>query len=704
MFNINYKKADEIFEKIETSLEKLKPFQDRINLKNIKEAKDFLEKNIEDFEQTERKLRIGVIGQVKAGKSSFINSLLFNGSHILPKAATPKTANLTVIRYSKTNSLKIEFFSKEEFEDIINVPDSADKERLQYAKEIKGLYEKSGIDIESCRETKQQGFESYEELTGALEEYAGEKGKFTAIIKNISINLDDDRLKDIEIIDTPGMNDPVVSRTEKTRELIKTADVVFFLSPSTQFLDKKDMELLTLQMPQNGIQKLALIGSKFDSAILDEGWNCQSYRETFDKLKHDLEQDCEITYKKYLERSQLKPELAKIIENSLPPVFISSMLHNMVIKDQNKYSEEENDILSELNEMGNDDWGGFKFTQDILKEIANFEKVERLFKDVASKKEQTLQKKLENLFPNAEEKLKNALKDYLERSNSWKVRLENQDLSSLKSQKAMIESEKHKILACLGEISNNIKANLDSAKIDMMKSFREQRRSASDIRERTGTETHTSSRWVSDSKWYNPFSWGTGHTSTSTYTTTYKYCVAADAVENLVEFANSASSVTEANFNKILNRKQVKLKIKKSLIDIMDTESENFSPEYFKMVIEESLKDLDIPILSIDISDIKNSICRRFSGEIRDSSNIANFKSEVSKSLDQIFEYVSTSVENEIKSIFKTIDNMKDRLFSSLAGHITEDMEKLEKELKNKHEEIAQYTKLVKTLNELLNI
>ena len=49
------------------------------------------------WQQQEQKLSIGIMGQVKAGKSSFLNALLFAGKPILPEAATPKTANLTKI-------------------------------------------------------------------------------------------------------------------------------------------------------------------------------------------------------------------------------------------------------------------------------------------------------------------------------------------------------------------------------------------------------------------------------------------------------------------------------------------------------------------------------------------------------------------------------------------------------------------------------
>jgi len=39
-----------------------------------------------------RLLRLAVIGQVNAGKSTFLNTILFDGQEVLPPAATPKTA------------------------------------------------------------------------------------------------------------------------------------------------------------------------------------------------------------------------------------------------------------------------------------------------------------------------------------------------------------------------------------------------------------------------------------------------------------------------------------------------------------------------------------------------------------------------------------------------------------------------------------
>lgn len=65
-----------------------------------------------------RILRIGIVGAVKAGKSSLINSLFFKGRDILPKAATPMTAALTEITYGKEYSVTVEFFSDKDIQEL----------------------------------------------------------------------------------------------------------------------------------------------------------------------------------------------------------------------------------------------------------------------------------------------------------------------------------------------------------------------------------------------------------------------------------------------------------------------------------------------------------------------------------------------------------------------------------------------------------
>ena len=59
----------------------------------IRRIRDLLERQGAEVLEKGKLLQIGVMGQIKSGKSTFVNALLFGGKQVLPKGATPKTAN-----------------------------------------------------------------------------------------------------------------------------------------------------------------------------------------------------------------------------------------------------------------------------------------------------------------------------------------------------------------------------------------------------------------------------------------------------------------------------------------------------------------------------------------------------------------------------------------------------------------------------------
>ena len=88
--------------KLEDINKKLNEFSNsNIDTSKIFKIKENFINKINDFYREDRKLNIGIIGQIKAGKSSFLNSLLFKGKDVLSKAVIPKTAVLTKIEYSE---------------------------------------------------------------------------------------------------------------------------------------------------------------------------------------------------------------------------------------------------------------------------------------------------------------------------------------------------------------------------------------------------------------------------------------------------------------------------------------------------------------------------------------------------------------------------------------------------------------------------
>ncbi len=79
-----------------------------------------LEKTLKEMQAEDRDLKVGIIGRVKAGKSSLLNALIFEGVEVLPKAATPMTASLTVLKYAQNLSAQVEFYSQKDILELKN--------------------------------------------------------------------------------------------------------------------------------------------------------------------------------------------------------------------------------------------------------------------------------------------------------------------------------------------------------------------------------------------------------------------------------------------------------------------------------------------------------------------------------------------------------------------------------------------------------
>ena len=81
-------------------------------------ASDEFEKEIAAKCDVARTLKLGIVGRVKAGKSSLLNALLFDGVTVLPKAATPMTAALPVLEHGELLQATVDFFTQNDVKTI----------------------------------------------------------------------------------------------------------------------------------------------------------------------------------------------------------------------------------------------------------------------------------------------------------------------------------------------------------------------------------------------------------------------------------------------------------------------------------------------------------------------------------------------------------------------------------------------------------
>ncbi|GAA9861396.1 hypothetical protein VN0630_13310 [Helicobacter pylori] len=295
-----------------------------------------LEKTIKGMQAENRGLKVGIIGRMKAGKSSLLNALIFEGKDVLPKAATPMTASLTILKYAQNLSASAQFYNEKDMEELKRDHEGYEKKFKEIvSEEVKKLEEKrqgllnkakgvmGGIgkafsrnksdeeapkqkilSPEEIRERAQKiakndldkdakltashdqyermkkselfnpkdletriQADSLEELNQKLYQFVGKEGKFMLYTKAVQISLNNPNLKSLEIIDTPGVNDPIVSREVRTKALLKECDVVFVISLSNQFLTKSDMDLFDRVSNKEGIQRVYFVASQADSAV-----------------------------------------------------------------------------------------------------------------------------------------------------------------------------------------------------------------------------------------------------------------------------------------------------------------------------------------------------------------------------------------------------------------------------------------------------
>ena len=210
-------------------------------------------------------LIIGVIGQMKAGKSTFLNAFVFERD-VLPAATTPMTAALTVITYGPEEKIEVEFYNSEEWDEqrltaqrtLTADTSEAEKSKVQAAQELVEKSARIGNRLPELLGTKRT------DTLDKLIEYVGADGQFVSITKAVKIYYPKEYLRGVEIVDTPGFNDPIVSREERTKDFLRRADAVLLMLYAGRPFDATDREIVFKHLSQCGIGKVMIGINKYD--------------------------------------------------------------------------------------------------------------------------------------------------------------------------------------------------------------------------------------------------------------------------------------------------------------------------------------------------------------------------------------------------------------------------------------------------------
>lgn len=447
----------------------------------IKTSAEF-EKDKAELEKAGRLLKIGILGRVKAGKSSFLNALIFNGESILPKAATPMTAALTVLEYAKTPSLSVDFYSDDdlsrietlakEFESelekntdakINELKDKAlskgkeidelelkEKARKSALQELKGVQESiyacyqqyqqiSQSQVSASEREANKDFQgSLSEIRAKLKDYVGSSGKFMPFTKSITLRLDNEFLKDVQIIDTPGLNDPVPSRSARTNEILRECDAVLVLSPAGQFMDQNDVILV--RKLAGSVARIFVIASKGDSELYgsEKDKNGGILNAVFEGIQNTLERSKNNALQKAdVENNVLQRALKEKM------IVCAGICAGIVAKRGENLDEMEIHTLNRLKEEYPNDFQGEKMWENLSK-LANIEALNAVFAELKKDKELILQERISG-FLQSNDKALNAYKEALQDRVRQRIdALQKVDIDGLKARASALQEVKER--------------------------------------------------------------------------------------------------------------------------------------------------------------------------------------------------------------------------------------------------------------------
>ncbi|WP_152058335.1 dynamin family protein [Aliarcobacter butzleri] len=221
-----------------------------------------------------QKFSIGITGVMNAGKSTMLNALM--GREILGSAVVPETANLTIVKHNPTDNAKVYYWNEQEWDRI--------KKSASQLESMKDFVEETNRIFGDNLKNYIRPVSRFDEIDiKDLSSYtsAEASGKKCNLVKYVELGSKLDFLSDgIEIVDTPGLDDPVIQREEITKEYISQCDMMIHLMNVSQSATLKDVEFIIDALLYQNISKLLVVITRADTVSKEQLEEVIKYTKT----------------------------------------------------------------------------------------------------------------------------------------------------------------------------------------------------------------------------------------------------------------------------------------------------------------------------------------------------------------------------------------------------------------------------------------
>lgn len=193
---------------------------------------------------------LGITGVLSSGKSTLLNALL--GKEILGTSTIPETASLTLLKYAKTTSVSVSFWNTQEWQDLKSTMDETTLNTLL-----------SDAEFHKCLETFVQNSTQRLEISiDELPKYtsANYPSKLCSLIKETTLYTPLEFLKNnVEIVDTPGLDDPIIQREEITRKYLAKCDLLIHAMNASQSATQIDRDFIVETLQNANLSRILIV-------------------------------------------------------------------------------------------------------------------------------------------------------------------------------------------------------------------------------------------------------------------------------------------------------------------------------------------------------------------------------------------------------------------------------------------------------------
>lgn len=694
-----------------------------------------------------RDLKLGIVGRVKAGKSSFLNALLFNGEEWLPKAATPMTAALTRITHTEDKpQMVVHYYLREEWERWINETRSKAKEisdevneeinrrlskPLRYqmpqdqqgiatlkAQLVKDIWEKQPMHVRAAEElTRMAGSMTHNKLPGkykdstsnekidvvdidvtdpeklraSIHKYVGAGGEYTPFVSYIELRLNDERLRGLQIVDTPGLDDPVASRVVVTDDFLKECDAALLLSSVSHFLGAGDASLIKDKM-QN-VARAYIIGTMMDAGVLEYSDRRADLQNSYSNSRDNYTRHA----REFLEDLQKTSALPADMSVDDEPEFVSSMFYCIAQKMKSNPKGIMNDIEKHIIGLFQQRFKDFHNVLGTHEDFENFGAIdsiyERVYAPIKSEKEELKRQRISKFVSSQAVSIVKELEYIRQALNNKIEEIQSTDVAEVRSRMEQLDRAINDSRADIIRVFDNMEQRVGTLLNFTINNINSAMLEYDTVDERTEIESYVEVRKkLIILKDYVP---QTRHVRVASTPKT---------ATQIGKFVNNAKSLFENNVIKIIDANNTSMEIINILQKAFKMVAYTPPKGKIESVAMSLVKKLQKPSIDFGMESIaRNALLSKFPGQVQGNS-VDDLHAELGTQLRSVNKDITRQINEKRDEIIKDLQMASITFSDNLKKDLNEHYETLEKELSSKKESLIRLDDLIQRTDGLKNI